>query len=118
MISDYVMKNINENFEKKTKSTLACNQGKTYNLCSDKSASTFRMQLKEVIKEQLPGLIRKNRDTQIIINETKPKSPSPFSKSRLKSILENRGDTVKSVIKRSPIKSAIKSAKSSICEIM
>lgn len=66
----------------------------------------------------MPGVIRKSRDTAFVVNETRPKSPSPFSKSKLKVILESKENNIKSVVKKSPANPGMKLGKSSVSELL
>lgn len=81
MISDYLMNNINYHFKAKT--TLASK----HSLTLTQSSTTAPSHLPTLIQNNLPSLIRRNNDPAIVVNPTRPKSPSPISKSRLKMVL-------------------------------
>lgn len=81
MISDNIMTNINRHFHNKTAITIKpLSSHPTHN-------NTPSRLTPQLIKQTLPSLIRKHNAPSITINETKPKSPSPISKSRLKMVL-------------------------------
>jgi hypothetical protein len=114
MISDYVMTNINQHFRNKTALTYSP-------LPSNRTPTLARTPTltRELIKQNLPSLIRKNNDPPIIVNETRPKSPSPISKSRLKMVLESsKQDSLRSVVKKSPARGGQLTCKSSVSDLM
>lgn len=118
MISDYIITNINHNFQNKSiltpaKHTLARTASHQNTLLAKPTLT------KELIKQQLPSLIRKNNDPPFLINETQRKSPSPISKSRLKMVLESsKQDNLKAVVKKSPLRSHQLTTKSSVSDLM
>lgn len=118
MILDYVMRNINQNFSDRITPTSLTTRPILSKQGSQKDLKRAPKFTEEIIREKLPGVIRKSRDTAFVINETRPKSPSPFSKSKLKAILESKDNNIKSVVKKSHANPGIRSGKSSVSELL
>lgn len=110
MISDYVMTNINQHFRNKTALAPAIRPS---------SSRPIPTLTRELIKQSLPGLIRRNNDPAIVVNETRPKSPSPISKSRLKMVLESsKQESLRAVVKKSPAHGGQLTCKTSVSDLM
>lgn len=87
MLADYVMKSIDNLFSDKLFATTNNSQLLKQN-ASNSSAQQSKAYFKETIKNTLPNVIRRDGNSKSPIRN-KDRSPSPISKSRLKSILEN-----------------------------
>jgi hypothetical protein len=113
MISDNIMTNINRHFRNKT--TLTLNP-----LSSHPTHNNVPSRLTpQLIKQNLSSLIRRDNGPSIIINETRPKSPSPISKSRLKMVLESsKQENLRSVVKRSPARGGQLTCKTSVSDLL
>lgn len=102
MISDYVMNNIDRNIgQGLSKNSSVSLFLQKENLPSQRLTEKKSSFNRELIKERLPSLIRKNSEQKFVINESLPKSPSPISKSKLKTVLEHqKKQQIDSVVKK------------------
>lgn len=83
MIADYVMKSIDNLFSDKLFNSTTTLSKNTHSL-NPPNRNAFN---KEAIKNALPTIIRRDPDKSRSPNVRKSASPSPISKSRLKTIL-------------------------------
>lgn len=99
MLADYVMKGIDSLFSEKLYNHQSAITKQHPN--SNKSDAKPKL-TKELIKHSLNSIIRKDVNASKSPKSKFDRSPSPISKSRLKSILEtNKEERIKSVVKRS-----------------
>ena len=99
MLADYVMKGIDSLFSEK----LYNHQSAITKHNANANKSDIKPKLtKELIKNSLHSIIRKDVNASKSPKSRFDRSPSPISKSRLKAILEsNKEERIKSVVKRS-----------------
>lgn len=115
MISDYVINNINHHFRNKT----ALHPTHTPTHTPTLTHPPRTVLTPQLIKQTLPSLIRRNNQPSITINETRPKSPSPISKSRLKMVLDSsKQENLRSVVKRSPARGGQLTCKTSASDLL
>lgn len=97
MLADYVMKGIDSLFSEK----LYNHQSAIIKHNANKPDAKAKL-TKELIKNSLHSIIRKDANASKSPKSRFDRSPSPISKSRLKAILEsNKDERIKSVVKRS-----------------
>lgn len=92
MLADYVLRSIDNLFTDK----LSSNEGRK--LFAKPKPSPFN---KQTIQKELPNAIRRQAGQEALASPRRSNSPSPLTKSRLKTILEhNKKERIKSVVRR------------------